>query len=239
MSRRRSGTRFRGRPSTATRATTSGSPAPACWRCAFAASRASGPSPDYIYFGGNSEMRGYDYLQFIGQNVVFANAELRFPIIEAALTPIGVIGGIRGVFFANIGGGWFNGQELQVRDQLDAKRFPTVVGYQRDAAGRAILDPVRAADSHLRPRQDRQRLPPEGRPRVVRPRPRDVRARLPDSLRLGLADALQQGVGRRRVRRHRRQHRVPQAAVLGLDWLRLLVDGVRHELGLSRQIPNA
>ena len=55
-------------------------------------------------------MRGYDYLQFVGQNVVFANAELRFPIIEAALTPIGVIGGIRGVFFANIGGGWFNDQ---------------------------------------------------------------------------------------------------------------------------------
>ncbi len=55
-------------------------------------------------------MRGYDYLQFVGQNAVFANAELRFPLIEAALTPIGVIGGVRGVFFANIGGGWFNNQ---------------------------------------------------------------------------------------------------------------------------------
>ena len=39
---------------------------------------------------------------------VYANAELRFPLIEAALTPIGVVGGVRGVFFANIGGGWFN-----------------------------------------------------------------------------------------------------------------------------------
>ncbi|HEY1909671.1 MAG TPA: hypothetical protein VGG73_02010 [Vicinamibacterales bacterium] len=69
-----------------------------------------GDEPNYIYFGGNSEMRGYDYLQFTGQNVVFANAELRFPIIEAALTPIGVVGGVRGVFFADIGGGWFNNQ---------------------------------------------------------------------------------------------------------------------------------
>ncbi len=69
-----------------------------------------GDFPDFTYFGGNSELRGYDYLQFAGQNVVFANAELRFPIIEAALTPIGVVGGIRGVFFANIGGGWFNDQ---------------------------------------------------------------------------------------------------------------------------------
>ena len=42
--------------------------------------------------------------------MVFANAELRFPLIEAALTPIGVIGGIRGVFFAGIGGAWFNDQ---------------------------------------------------------------------------------------------------------------------------------
>jgi outer membrane protein assembly factor BamA len=54
-------------------------------------------------------MRGYDYLQFIGNTVAFANAELRFPIINAALTPIGVIGALRGVFFANVGGGWFSG----------------------------------------------------------------------------------------------------------------------------------
>ena len=69
-----------------------------------------GDAPGFLYFGGNSEMRGYDYLQFAGQNVVFSDAELRFPIIEAALTPIGVIGGMRGVFFANVGGGWFRNQ---------------------------------------------------------------------------------------------------------------------------------
>jgi hypothetical protein len=67
-----------------------------------------GDYPDFQYFGGNSELRGYDYLQFAGQNIVFANAELRFPLIEAALTPIGVVGGVRGVFFAGIGGAWFN-----------------------------------------------------------------------------------------------------------------------------------
>jgi outer membrane protein assembly factor BamA len=67
-----------------------------------------GDFPDFQYFGGNSELRGYDYLQFAGSNVMFANAELRFPLIEAALTPIGVIGGVRGVFFAGIGGAWFS-----------------------------------------------------------------------------------------------------------------------------------
>src|SRR5262245_33525500 len=73
--------------------------------------KSTGDFPDFLYFGGNSELRGYDYLEFAGQNTVFANAELRFPLIEAALTPIGVIGGIRGVFFAGIGGAWFNNQQ--------------------------------------------------------------------------------------------------------------------------------
>jgi hypothetical protein len=69
-----------------------------------------GDVPSFNYFGGNSEMRGYDYLQFIGSETAFFNAELRFPVIEAMLTPIGVFGGIRGVFFANMGGGSFDGQ---------------------------------------------------------------------------------------------------------------------------------
>jgi hypothetical protein len=69
-----------------------------------------GEYPDYLYFGGMSEMRGYDYLQFVGQNAIFTNAELRFPLIEAMLTPIGVLGGIRGVFFFDMGAGWFPNQ---------------------------------------------------------------------------------------------------------------------------------
>jgi hypothetical protein len=114
-----------------------------------------GDFPDFIYFGGNSEMRGYDYLQFSGQNVVFANAELRFPLIEAALTPIGVLGGIRGVFFANIGGGWFEGQTSAAATNGcgDAKagfKFlnsdPIVckpaIGVVTDAAGFPVPDPA-------------------------------------------------------------------------------------------------
>jgi outer membrane protein assembly factor BamA len=52
-------------------------------------------------------MRGYEYLEFIGDRAGFVNAELRFPFIEAMLTPLGVLGGIRGVLFANLGGGSF------------------------------------------------------------------------------------------------------------------------------------
>jgi outer membrane protein assembly factor BamA len=100
-----------------------------------------GAYPDFLYFGGNSEMRGYDYLQFVGQNVAFANAELRFPIIEAALTPIGVIGGIRGVFFANLGGGWFNSQNFKFATSSDEK-IRSIVDFQRDATGAILLDPA-------------------------------------------------------------------------------------------------
>jgi outer membrane protein assembly factor BamA len=72
-----------------------------------------GDAPDFMYFGGNSEMRGYEYLEFIGSESAFLNAELRFPFIEAMLTPIGILGGIRGVFFANMGGGRFEGQPFK------------------------------------------------------------------------------------------------------------------------------
>jgi outer membrane protein assembly factor BamA len=98
-----------------------------------------GAYPDYTYFGGNSEMRGYDYLQFIGQNAVFGDAELRFPIIEAALTPVGIIGGVRGVFFANAGGGWFNSQSFKFATSA-TETYPAVVGYQTDATGALQLN---------------------------------------------------------------------------------------------------
>jgi hypothetical protein len=69
--------------------------------------RSWGDEPDFLYFGGNSEMHGYEYLEFIGDRAAFFNAELRFPFIEAMLTPLGVLGGIRGVLFANMGGSSF------------------------------------------------------------------------------------------------------------------------------------
>ena len=71
-----------------------------------------GDFPDFTFFGGNSEMRGYDYLQFLGQKAFFGNAELRFPLIEAMATPIGILGGVRGTFFFNFGIAGFDGLPL-------------------------------------------------------------------------------------------------------------------------------
>lgn len=101
--------------------------------------RSFGTYPDYTFFGGNSEMHGYEYLEFIGQSAVFGNAELRFPLIEAMLTPLGVLGGVRGVAFANIGGGWFDNSGYKFWDNKDTVYTP--LSYQLDEAGNVITVP--------------------------------------------------------------------------------------------------
>ena len=87
-----------------------------------------GEFPDFMYFGGQSEMRGYDYLQFLGQKAFYGNAELRFPLIEVMATPIGIFGGIRGVFFFDFGVVGFNDVPLDVWTS-DPTLLRPVVGF--------------------------------------------------------------------------------------------------------------
>jgi outer membrane protein assembly factor BamA len=96
--------------------------------------KSEGDAPDFLYFGGNSEMRGYEYLQFVGQNAVFANAELRFPLIEAMLTPLGVLGGVRGVAFVNVGGAYFNGDDYRFIE-TKPETYRPIIGYQNPETG--------------------------------------------------------------------------------------------------------
>jgi outer membrane protein assembly factor BamA len=86
-------------------------------------------------------MHGYDYLSFVGQNAVFGDAELRFPLIDAALTPIGVIGGIRGVAFVNVGGAWFPNQGYKFASNAPETVRP-VVGYSTGPDGSISIDPT-------------------------------------------------------------------------------------------------
>jgi outer membrane protein assembly factor BamA len=112
--------------------------------------RSTGDFPGFMYFGGNADLRGYDYYQFVGQNVIYANAELRFPIIEAALTPIGVVGGVRGVFFAGAGGAWFSNQQSQNPCNGEANGFKfvnsdttvcqVVTGVKTDSLGQPVFN---------------------------------------------------------------------------------------------------
>ena len=111
--------------------------------------KSTGDFPAFQYFGGNGDLRGYDYLQFVGSNMLQANAELRFPIIEAALTPIGVVGGVRGVFFAGVGGAWFGSQKSANPCSGDTSGFKflstssqlcqVVTGTKLDGLGNPIL----------------------------------------------------------------------------------------------------
>jgi hypothetical protein len=93
-----------------------------------------GDAPDFMYFGGNSEMRGYEYLQFAGHNAVFANAELRFPLIEAMLTPLGVLGGVRGVAFVNVGGAYFEGSDFKFFE-TKTESYRPILSYQNPETG--------------------------------------------------------------------------------------------------------
>jgi hypothetical protein len=96
-----------------------------------------GNSPDFMYFGGNSEMRGYEYLQFIGHKAFFANAELRFPLIEAMLTPVGVLGGLRGTFFFNVSGAGFQGLPFTF-SRSDTEVITPTLGFDIDPFGNLI-----------------------------------------------------------------------------------------------------
>ena len=96
-----------------------------------------GQQPNFFFFGGNSELRGYEYLEFAGNEGFFANAELRFPLVEAFLTPIGVLGGIRGTFFANIGGARFRGQDFSFSSSGDEQYTP-IINYTFDLASQSF-----------------------------------------------------------------------------------------------------
>jgi len=67
----------------------------------------SGDFPTAYFVGGLDTIRGYRFREFAGYRAFYANAELRFPLIEQLAFPGLRLGGIRGVFFFDIGGAWF------------------------------------------------------------------------------------------------------------------------------------
>ncbi|MCP5050038.1 MAG: BamA/TamA family outer membrane protein [bacterium] len=84
--------------------------------------KSGGKNPLLMWTGGNNTFRSEGYRRVVGEKMFLFNAELRLPLIQAALTPIGVIGPIRGVVFFDVGGVWFNGQKFNF--------------FKKDAAGK-------------------------------------------------------------------------------------------------------
>jgi len=60
------------------------------------------------------ELRGYDLYSFVGNRGGHATVEFRFPIIDAAITPLGLIGPFRGSVFIDAGGAAYDGEELNI-----------------------------------------------------------------------------------------------------------------------------
>jgi len=99
-----------------------------------------GDNPGFTFFGGNNELRGYNYLEFAGQDAFFVNAELRLPLINAMATPIGILGGVRATLFANLGAARWRtaGQPFQVVTRNTTLETP-VLGYNN--LGQPIYGP--------------------------------------------------------------------------------------------------
>jgi hypothetical protein len=57
-------------------------------------------------FGGLNQLRGYDFRDFVGSRLAWANLEFRFPLVDRMDFPILRLGQIRGFFFLDVGGAW-------------------------------------------------------------------------------------------------------------------------------------
>lgn len=77
------------------------------WRTWMASSQ--GEDPNVFFMGGLNQLRGYDWLQFSGNRVWFMNLEYRWPFIDEVRAGAMAITDIRGLFFLDVGGAWFDG----------------------------------------------------------------------------------------------------------------------------------
>jgi hypothetical protein len=76
--------------------------------------KSGGPNALLFWTGGNNTIRSIGFRRATGNNMFLFNAEFRFPLVQQANTVIGGLGPIRGVFFYDLAGVWFNGQKFQM-----------------------------------------------------------------------------------------------------------------------------
>jgi Tol biopolymer transport system component len=69
---------------------------------------ATGAQPDIFYFGGLDTLRGFDYNTLVGNRTAYVNAEWRFPLIDQLALPWLKLSEVRGRFFLDVGGAYFD-----------------------------------------------------------------------------------------------------------------------------------
>ncbi len=67
-----------------------------------------GDGANPVFFGGLDTVRGFDFRSIVGDQGFYANFELRFPLFDQLTSPILRFGGVRAVFFLDVGGAWFD-----------------------------------------------------------------------------------------------------------------------------------
>ncbi len=75
--------------------------------------KSGGKTPLVYWTGGNNTIRSIGYRRLAGTNLFLFNAEFRFPLLHQAWSFIGPLGPIRGLFFFDLGGVWFNDQKFR------------------------------------------------------------------------------------------------------------------------------
>ncbi len=71
-------------------------------------SYATGNQPDLYYFGGLDTLRGFDYNSLVGNRAGYLNLEWRFPLIDHLVLPWLHLANVRGRFFLDAGGAYFD-----------------------------------------------------------------------------------------------------------------------------------
>jgi hypothetical protein len=69
---------------------------------------ASGSQPNIYYFGGLDTLPGFDYYSIAGNRAGYLNAEWRFPLIDRLDLPWLHLAELRGRFFLDVGGAYFD-----------------------------------------------------------------------------------------------------------------------------------
>ena len=67
---------------------------------------ADGDGTQFFGIGGYNQIRGYQFRELLGDNAVFTNLELRFPLVDELRLPFGSIRQIRGVAYFDAGTAW-------------------------------------------------------------------------------------------------------------------------------------
>jgi outer membrane protein assembly factor BamA len=102
--------------------------------------RSTGDQPRLFGFGGNMELRGYNYLSFVGSNGFFANAELRIPLIDVMLTPLGLMGPVRGTVFGGMGGAHYPDEPFKFWTKEPGVSFVNDPLFGQPVEGRRLVD---------------------------------------------------------------------------------------------------